>query len=263
MAHGQRVLGRGPAGRGRLDDARQLLAAIVRANHDAAAPFPEFLHADAGVPARSAPAPGRCRAALVEAALGGRRLLGTVRPPEPAAALLDALLSGLRPALAQERVVVTVAGETGSGKTTLAAALAARLSAGGKRVRTLHQDDYYHLPPAENARRRREDPAWRGTQEVDLPRLEADLAAFQQSGEGDVLLIEGTFVTLLAGADARVFLAATYRDTEEARRRRGREPLDAHLAEVLAAEHALVREHRGRADWVIEADGSLVRGGGS
>ena len=252
------------AARGRLDDARQLLRAVERANHDARTPFPEFLHADDARPGGVSPCAWSAAApVLIEAVLGGRRLLGVVQPPQPPRSLVESLVSALGPPLADGKAVIAIAGETGSGKTTLAAALANRFAETGSRVRVLHQDDYYHLSPAENDARRRADPEWRGPKEVDLARLEAELEAFVR-GEGldvDVILVEGTFVTLLQNVEARVFLAATYQDTQEARRRRGREPLDAHLEQVLATEHEIVRAHRAHAQWVVESDGTLSTGG--
>ena len=67
--------------------------------------------------------------------------------------------------------------------TTLATALGARIAETGSTVRVLHQDDYYHLSPAENDARRRADSSWRGPKEVDLARLEAD---------NHVMVVDGT-----------------------------------------------------------------------
>jgi uridine kinase len=60
------------------------------------------------------------------------------------------------------RYVITVAGESGSGKSETAAALAEQLSAAGIASVVLGQDDYFVLPPRSNDQQRRADPEWLG-----------------------------------------------------------------------------------------------------
>ncbi len=159
------------------------------------------------------------------------------------------IASRLAPMIAP-RAVCSVAGESGVGKTTLCRALCEVWAERGVAARILHQDDYFHLPPSDNHARRVADPSWVGKGEVDLARLEADVAAFRRDGQG-VLLVEGTYVTTLAGIDLRVFIAGDHRQTEAARRRRARDRIDDHTDRILAIEHALIRQDRARADVVL------------
>lgn len=192
----------------------------------------------------------------------------------PAArALVDAWLPE---ALGREgRFAITVAGESGSGKSTTARALAEELDARGLPCAVFQQDDYFRLPPKTNDRARREDISWVGPGEVRLDLLDDHLAAAREGTarvikplvvyaedriteetvdlEGvAVVLAEGTYTTLLANADRRVFIARTYRETLEDRRRRGREPFDPFIERVLEIEHRIISPHRARADAVID-----------
>ena len=76
------------------------------------------------------------------------------------------------------RFVVTVAGESGSGKSETAAALAEQLLEVGVASVVLGQDDYFILPPRSNDARRRSDPDWLGPHvEVRFDLLQANVDA--------------------------------------------------------------------------------------
>ena len=202
--------------------------------------------------------------------------------PRPAAA------DGLAHALAQRllgsfdlrgaRRVIGVAGESGSGKTVTAAALAAALDAAGLPPAVLNQDDYFHLPPRSNHLHRIEDVEARvGPQEVNLALIARHVAAFRAGEPGvvgprvdwpgnrfltrpldfadaAVLVVEGTYVLGLDDLDVRVFLEATYEDTRERRRARGRDIIDPVIDHILALEHAIIQRQAERADIVIDRD---------
>ena len=137
---------------------------------------------------------------------------------------------------------ISIAGESGCGKTTMALELAEALDA-----QVLHQDDYFLFPPKENAARRRRDLSWVGRGEVDLERLQADFDAH----EAATLIVEGTYVTRLDGIDLRVFIELDYRATEAARIARARDPIDEHTNRILAIEHEIIRRDLPLADVVV------------
>lgn len=159
--------------------------------------------------------------------------------------------------------VLAVAGESGAGKTTLARNIAERVGAA-----ILHQDDYFFLPPSETRRRRLDDLGNVGLSEVNLARLEEDIARFREGAvnvtppllhhpvsiAGERLVIEGTYVLRLAGADLRVFIDRTFQQTEEDRRHRGRDAMEPFIEEVLAIEQPIVRAQMDSADVVLSAD---------
>ena len=172
---------------------------------------------------------------------------------------------------------VTVAGESGSGKSETGKALKEAFEARGLRAQVLQQDDYFVLPPKSNDRRRREDVSWVGTEEVQLDLLDDHLRAAklgekritkplviyeedkvteeELSLEGvKVLIAEGTYTTLLKEADHRVFIDRDYHETLEARKRRAREKIEPFIEQVLEIEHGIISETESRADIVISKD---------
>ena len=186
-------------------------------------------------------------------------------------ALVDTIRSTERP------FTLTVAGESGSGKSETGQALAEALDALGIRTVVLQQDDYYVLPPKSNAAARRANFCWVGTTEVRLDLLDAHLEAAQSGAssivkplvifdedrideetvslEGkDVVIAEGVYTSLCDHVDRRVFIDRNRLETLEHRLKRGREDFDPFLEQVLTREHEIISEHRARAHIVITRD---------
>ena len=180
------------------------------------------------------------------------------------------------------RIVVAIAGESGSGKSVTALALARQLSASGIPAEVIHQDDYFHRPPATNHAHRLRDLTSVGPQEVDLARLCDHVAAFR-AGQRDVdaprvdypgnrflivqrnfanitvLIVEGTYVLQHVPADLRIFLEATSDDTRERRVARNRD-VDAPIVEqVLAIEHSIIAAQARGADVIIDRSFRISR----
>jgi uridine kinase len=202
-----------------------------------------------------------------------------------AAQIADGLVATIR--AAGVRFVVTVAGESGSGKSETAAALAEQLDKLGCRAVILGQDDYFALPPRSNDARRRTDPDWLGPHvEIRFDVLQANVNA-ARSGIGSiekpvvdydadsastevvpldgvkVVIVEGTYVSLLRNVDCRVFIARNRLETLEHRRKRnrGKEMHDPFVENVLALEHKIIAGHRALADFVVTRDYDVVRVG--
>lgn len=179
------------------------------------------------------------------------------------------------------RLVVSVAGESGAGKSEIAQALAGLFEQDGKRAMILQQDDYFVHPPLSNDQVRRENIGWVGPSEVRLDLMEKHLELFRQGGcltkplvrylenridevrvdlaPFDVVIAEGTYVTLLKHVDVRVFITRDYhanRPHREKRRRHASE-LDPFIDQVLAVEHTLISPHRSLADLLIHDDYSV------
>lgn len=169
---------------------------------------------------------------------------------------------------------ITVAGESGSGKSETATAIADECSTRGLEAYVFQQDDYFRLPPKSNDRTRREDISWVGTDEVRLDLLDDHLAAARERSSAivkplvdydsdsigeetvdlsgvDVAVAEGTYTTLLENVDCRVFIARTRADTLESRKKRAREPIEPFLERVLEIEHDIISPHREEADVII------------
>ncbi len=185
------------------------------------------------------------------------------------------------------RLLVTVAGESGSGKSETAAALAEQLRDAGIRSVILGQDDYFGLPPKTNDARRRQDPDWLGPHvEVRLDLLQAnvdsalagaasidkpaiDYVANSVSNEPlnlegvRVVIVEGTYVSLLRHVDVRIFIARDRLETlaHRVKRNRGNEVRDPFIEGILSIEHKIIAGHRHLADFVVTSDYDVVQAG--
>lgn len=182
------------------------------------------------------------------------------------------------------RLVVTVAGESGSGKSETAAALSDALAVTGIRAVVLGQDDYFFLPPRVNDARRRQDPDWLGPHvEVRLDLLQSNVDAARSGARSiekpvidyvadrvstevlslagiDVVIVEGTYVSLLRHVDVRIFIARDRLQTlgHRLRRDRGAEVRDPFIENLLEAEHRIIAGHRHLADIVVTSDYDVV-----
>lgn len=184
----------------------------------------------------------------------------------------------------QTRYIVTIAGESGSGKSETAWAVADALASVGIKSVLLGQDDYFVLPPRSNDTKRREDPEWLGPHvEVKLDVLEQNLVNAIQ-GQGQiakplvdydsnaiedeivnldgikVLIAEGTYTSLLKHVDTRIFICRDWLDTLEHRRtrKRGNEVGDPFIEQVLSTEHKIIAGHRQLADILITKDYGVI-----
>ena len=182
------------------------------------------------------------------------------------------------------RYTITVAGESGSGKSETGRAMADELEKHGIRSVVLGQDDYFVLPPKANDRERRNDPQWlgphvevrldlmeqnllsaiQGKREIAKPLVDYDANAIQQEtipldGIG-VMIAEGTYASLLKHVDTRVFIARNWMDTLEDRqkRNRGKEVGDPFTELVLSTEHKIIAGHKQLADFVITKDYEVI-----
>jgi uridine kinase len=197
--------------------------------------------------------------------------------------IIDSLVDTIKST--DRRFTLTVAGESGSGKSETGQALAEALDERGIRAVVLQQDDYYVLPPKSNDAARRANFCWVGTTEVRLDLLDSHLQAAQVGAssivkplvifdedrideetvslEGaDVVIAEGVYTSLCDHVDRRVFIDRDRLETLQHRMKRGREELDPYIERVLTREHEIISQHRARADIIItrDYDVEFVRG---
>jgi uridine kinase len=169
---------------------------------------------------------------------------------------------------------LTVAGESGSGKSELASEIARLLTELGQPTGILQQDDYFVFPPKTNHEMRRINIEQVGPYEVKLDFLDSNLRSFKQ-GEATIykplvyydedrmtteemavdefttIIAEGTYTSLLHFVDFRVFIDRDYHQTLEARKRRARDQFDDFLVDVLEREHQIISRHKSRANVII------------
>lgn len=177
----------------------------------------------------------------------------------------------------QGRFVITIAGESGSGKSEIAAALAEALSRKDIKSVILQQDDYFVYPPKTNENMRRKDIGHIGLSEVHLNLLDHNvkdaitgqsaiikpLVIFDEDRiteetlnlEGiKVVIVEGTYTTTLKNANQHIFIDRSYTDTRQARRKRAREAQDEFLEKVLKIEHGIIQPQKTQASVIITRD---------
>jgi len=178
------------------------------------------------------------------------------------------------------RYIITVAGESGSGKSETGKAITDELEKYGVRSVILGQDDYFVLPPSSNDAKRRTDQEWLGPHiEVKLDVLDSNLrdairgkseiskplVDYDRNSVGEekisldgiqVIIAEGTYTSLLKHVDTRIFIARSRLDTLEHRkkRNRGNEVGDPFIEQVLISEHKIIAGHKQLADFIITKD---------
>ncbi len=180
-------------------------------------------------------------------------------------------------------IALSIAGESGSGKSELAEVIRERLEKQGVPAMVLGQDDYFVYPPKTNEMMRRKSIDHVGTREVRIDLLDRNIEEVKGGAESirkplvdfdedridqdtlfldgiRVVIAEGTYTTALRSVDFRVFIDRTKEDTREARAKRAREAQDDFLERVLAIEHGIISKHRERADFVVNKDWSVSRG---
>lgn len=189
--------------------------------------------------------------------------------------IVDRLIDDAR--ATDRRFTMTVAGESGSGKSETGQALAEAFEERGLHAVVLQQDDYYVLPPRSNDAARRANICWVGTTEVRIDLLDSHLEAARAGAAeitkplviydedrideetisldgAQVVIAEGVYTSLCEQVDQRVFIARNRLETLEHRMKRAREDFDPFIEEVLTIEHEIISQHRERADILITRD---------
>jgi len=198
-----------------------------------------------------------------------------------AAGIVPAILPVLEQS--DQRFTISVAGQSGSGKSETATAIAQALEFHGIRSVIFQQDDYFVYPPKTNDAKRRSDISWVGTQEVRLDLMDEHLESFSRGAariekplvdyEKDTILSElmeiggarvgiadGTYTTLLQNVKCRVFIDRDYLATRAHRekRRRDESELDPFIDRVLEIEHGIISAHKKLANIIVNKDYSVT-----
>lgn len=179
------------------------------------------------------------------------------------------------------KYVVAISGESGAGKSELSHSLALLLKAQDIRVKVLHTDNYYLVPPL----LRRE---WRiengiksvGIDEYDWGLVNRNIRDFKENRETimpcidiipdqidklitdfrkiHLLVIDGLYAINSKDADLRVFIELTYHETKMSQLIRGKEPADDFRLQVLEREHINVQALKPIADLLVDRNYDVV-----
>ncbi len=209
----------------------------------------------------------------------GDVLLIAERHHRAAAALFERIM---KTRAEDQRFMVGISGESGSGKTELAHVLAKRLCDAGFVAKPIHIDNFYRIHPLERSdwRERHGVEESVGLDEYDWDAIErcvSDFKAGREStmpcidlvtqrvdqlttnfGQADMIIVDGLYAIATESLDLRVFIDLTYHETKKAQALRGKERQDELRWRVLEQEHQTVRSLRSRADVLVTREYHVV-----
>jgi uridine kinase len=172
------------------------------------------------------------------------------------------------------KYIVAISGESGAGKSELSHSLAKLLKEDDIRVKVLHTDNYYIVPPLlRNEWRRTHGLESIGIDEYDWNLIHQNIREFKESREAmmpcidiipeqidklitdfkkvDMLVVDGLYAIKTDHIDMRVFIDLTYHETKMTQIIRGKEPLNSYRAKVLEREHQNVVSLKPMADLIV------------
>jgi len=183
------------------------------------------------------------------------------------------------------KYIIAISGESGSGKSELSHALAKLLKPEEIRVKIIHSDNYYKIPPLLRTE-------WRKTQgldcigidEYDWNLIHQNIREFKEDREAmmpcidiipeqvdklitdfkkvDMLIIDGLYAIKTDKVDLRVFIDLTYHETKMTQIVRGKEPMNEWRTKVLEQEHQNVDSLRPMADLIVNKNYQVVPANG-
>jgi uridine kinase len=173
------------------------------------------------------------------------------------------------------KYIVAISGESGAGKSELSHSLAKYLKEENIRVKVLHTDNYYKVPPLlRNEWRRNQGLKSVGINEYDWSLINRNINEFREDREAmmpcidiipdqvdklitdfkkiDFLVVDGLYAIKTKGADLRVFIDLTYHETKMMQLARMKESQDEWRMKVLEREHQNVHSLKPLADLIID-----------
>lgn len=183
----------------------------------------------------------------------------------------------------KDKFIIAISGESGSGKSELAHAVAKELKSHKITAKPLHIDNYYRILPLERTQWRTDngietavglgeydwDTIYRNVEEfktgskstgpcVDLVTEQVDQLTTDYS-EVDMLIIDGLYAVETNGVDLGVFIELTYHETKKAQKVRGKEPQNEYRARVLEQEHKVVQSIKPKAHLLVNMEYKVVK----
>ena len=172
------------------------------------------------------------------------------------------------------RYIVAISGESGAGKSELSHSLAKLLKEEYIRVKVLHTDNYYKVPPLLRYEWRRTHGIGSvGVNEYDWSLIQRNMKEFKEEREAmmpcidiipdqvdklitdfqkiDLLVIDGLYAIKTKGVDLRIFIDLTYHETKMTQIIRLKEPMDEFRMQVLEREHQNVQSLKQLADLIV------------
>lgn len=181
-----------------------------------------------------------------------------------------------------QKLTITIAGESGCGKTTLSRAIRKKLEKAGKKIVILHQDDYFKLPPKQNHQARLNNFNHIGVEEVRLDLIDNHISEIKGAEihtlkvphmdwltnveesrlinvtAVDIIIVDGTYTSLLSNVDYRIFINTNYQNTQKNRAGRKREEQSDFIEKVLEKESTIISAHKELANLVLNNEFNIV-----
>lgn len=183
----------------------------------------------------------------------------------------------------KDKFIIAISGESGSGKSELAHAVAKELKKLKIVAKPMHIDNYYSIHPLERTQWRINngieqivglgeydwdsiyqniDEFKRGVKStgpcIDLVTEQVDLLTTDYSNV-DMLIIDGLYAVNADDVDLAVFIELTYHETKKAQLVRGKEPQNEYRARVLEQEHKVVQSLKPKADLLVNMEYRVVK----
>ena len=198
-----------------------------------------------------------------------------------AGAIIIAQILKVKEETKNDKLVIAISGESGTGKTELAHVVAKGLRAHGIFAKPIHIDNYYKVLPLERTEWRTKNGVENvvGYDEYDWSLIYKNINDFKQKAystmpcvdlvteqvdllttnfaDVDMLIVDGLYATKTKDVDIRVFIDITYHDTGKAQKLRGKEPQNEFRMKVLLKEHDMVKALKQDADIIVNKDYSV------
>ena len=172
------------------------------------------------------------------------------------------------------KYIVAISGESGAGKSELSHSLARLLKDEKIRVKVIHTDNYYKVPPLLRTEwRKTKGLKSIGINEYDWSLIHRNMREFKEDREAmmpcidiipeqvdklitdfqkiDLLVVDGLYAIKTKHVDLRVFIDLTYHETKMTQIIRGKEPMNEWRIQVLEREHQNVQSLRPLADLIV------------
>jgi uridine kinase len=183
------------------------------------------------------------------------------------------------------KYIIAISGESGSGKSELSHSLAKLLKPEKIRVKILHTDNYYKIPPLlRNEWRKTQGLESIGIDEYDWSLIQQNIREFKEDREAmmpcidiipeqvdklitdfkkvDMLVVDGLYAIKTDHVDLRVYIDLTYHETKMTQIIRGKEPMNEWRSKVLEREHINITSLKPLADLIVNKNYEVVPANG-
>ena len=194
---------------------------------------------------------------------------------EAACSIKEYVLKELKKKEDGYRYIVSISGESGSGKSELAHTLGKALKENSIRVKVIHSDNYYKIQPLLREEWRRNKGFDKiGIDEYDWVKINRTIRDFKEGqecmipcidqipeqvdklitdfGKIDLLIIDGLYAIKTENVDIKIFIDLTYHETKINQIIRMKEAMNEFRLQILEQEHKNVVSLKPLADLIVD-----------